>query len=544
MCYDARSIRAIDIEPSRSVIFFLDQVRRTIASRPLWLFLALLLVSMVVRRALRPHEDRPESSSTFARYATAIGLIYYVAIVIWYASVPQQFDYAEPTMTCVAWLFARGKAVYHAIDSADRYSHMYGPMAFIVPGIVLQLLGPSMFVAKAIGVVAALAALALMWSTIRDAAGTDVWTAMLVCGLCVLEFLVFRNLTFWSRPEPLQLVAVSAGLFAAARLRGVTAAIVIALAMGLLWNLKFTGPLYGLPILAAFYARSTLRLVLLSALAAAIAAALPFVVFDNVSWSSYRFWVELSAHNGLRVAALKENIEWALFLLVPLLPRLASREPLSPRARLVVPALLVGICGVVVAASKPGAGAYHFAPFLPALAYALALVRPDLSARRTTWLTPFAVTLVVIVLIQQEYFLRLLLNPGVADSYGDVTEYLDRHPNERVGMGYTSAERMTFARTLIVFKTNEYLLDVPAIQEHQLSGLPLPQSTIDAIKSCAVPTWLLPQTGTPFTIRNDYPSTGYAEIFPPEFIDAFHRAYARQERTRYYDVWRCRAPGS
>ena len=31
--------------------------------------------------------------------------------------------------------------------------------------------------------------------------------------------------------------------------------------------------------------------------------------------------------------------------------------------------------------------------------------------------------------------------------------------------------------------TGIYLLDVPAIQEHQLSGLPLPESTVNAIRS-------------------------------------------------------------
>jgi hypothetical protein len=527
------------------VIFYLDQLRRTIGSRPLWLFLTILLVSILLRRGFSQRDRAQHSSSAFTRYAVALGVIYYVAIVIWYAWVPQQFDNAEPTMTCVAWLFAKGTAVYHAVDSAERYAHMYGPMAFIVPGVVLQLLGPSLFVAKAIGGVAALAALALMWSTIRHAAEDAApWAATLVCGICVLQFLVFRNMTFWSRPEPLQLVAVSAGLFAAARLKGVTAAIVIAFAIGLLWNLKFTGPLYALPILAVFYTRANLRLVLLSAIAAAIVAALPFFVFANVSWSSYRFWVELSARNGLRVAALKENLEWALFLLMPLLVRLASPVPLPPRARLLIPALLAGVCGVAVAASKPGAGAYHFVPFLPALAYALAVVHPGLLARRTAWLTPFAVTLIVIGLLQQQYFLRLILDDALADSYKDVAAFLERHPGERVAMGYTSAERMTLSRTLIVFKTGEYLLDVPAIQEHELSGLPLPQATIEAIRSCAVPTWLLPLDGEPFRVRSDYPSTGYAEIFPTAFIDAFHRAYARQERTRYYDVWRCRPPGS
>jgi hypothetical protein len=106
-------------------------------------------------------------------------------------------------------------------------------------------------------------------------------------------------------------------------------------------------------------------------------------------------------------------------------------------------------------------------------------------------------------------------------------------------MGYTAAERMTFARTIVVFATGEYLLDVPAIQEHQLSGLPLPESTIDAIRSCAVRTWLIPRAGEPFRIRNDYPSTGYREIFPQDLIDAFEQNYRRTGSTRYYDVWEC-----
>ena len=103
---------------------------------------------------------------------------------------------------------------------------------------------------------------------------------------------------------------------------------------------------------------------------------------------------------------------------------------------------------------------------------------------------------------------------------------------------------MTFARTLIVFQTGEYLLDVPAIQEHQLSGVRLPPATLEAIRSCSVPTWLLPRAGEPFHIRNDYPSTGYSEIFQADFISAFHAAYTLGEQTRYYDVWRCRTMGS
>jgi hypothetical protein len=99
---------------------------------------------------------------------------------------------------------------------------------------------------------------------------------------------------------------------------------------------------------------------------------------------------------------------------------------------------------------------------------------------------------------------------------------------------------MTFARTLTVFATGNYLLDVPAVQEHQLSGMEVPPSTYEAIRSCDVATWLIPKAGNPFDIRNDYPTTGYKQIFSTEFIAAFDAAYQRDGSTEYYDVWRCR----
>ena len=303
---------------------------------------------------------------------------------------------------------------------------------------------------------AALLGLGLMWQTVRRA--TDGWWgAGLVCGLCVLEFLAFRNLTFWSRPEPLQLAAVCAGLFAAVRMRGAPAITCLAISVGVLCNLKFTGPLYALPIVVLFYTRAGLRPTAVALVGAIVAAAIPFVVFSNISWTNYLLWVRLSARNGLRIAALKENLEWGVFVLIPVLVRLSGPVPLSSAMRLVVPALLSAICAVIVVAAKPGAGAFHLVPFLPTIAYVFAATGGAAAiTRRTGWLTPFAGTLVLIALMQQEYFFRRTLDPMLAGSYRDVEEYVRQHPSERVSIGYTSAERMTFARTLTVFRTGEY----------------------------------------------------------------------------------------
>ena len=86
-----------------------------------------------------------------------------------------------------------------------------------------------------------------------------------------------------------------------------------------------------------------------------------------------------------------------------------------------------------------------------------------------------------------------------------------------------------------------YLIDAPAVQEHQLSRLPFPQATIDAIRQCRADVWLVPRGAEPFVGPNRYPAVDLASLFPDAFRTAFHAAYVADGHTDYFDVWRCRA---
>ena len=63
----------------------------------------------------------------------------YAASVAWYASDDHYFDAAEPTMTIVGWLFSQGQPLYHDPASAERYAHIYGPLAFLAHGAIQRL---------------------------------------------------------------------------------------------------------------------------------------------------------------------------------------------------------------------------------------------------------------------------------------------------------------------------------------------------------------------------------------------------------------------
>ena len=110
-------------------------------------------------------------------------------------------------------------------------------------------------------------------------------------------------------------------------------------------------------------------------------------------------------------------------------------------------------------------------------------------------------------------------------------------------MGYANAgERWTYVRPAIVFRTNRYPIDAPAVQEYEMSGLPMPTATIDALRRCETEFWLIPRGATPFSGPNKYPSTHLANLFPEPFTRAFFETYThdRAHDTRYFDVWRCR----
>src|SRR4051812_21331702 len=80
------------------------------------------------------------------RYGTAVGLAGiagYVALAFWYVANPHFFDNAEPTMPAIGWLFHMGQPIYPSIDSAERYAHIYGPLAFMAQGFFLSTFGAS-----------------------------------------------------------------------------------------------------------------------------------------------------------------------------------------------------------------------------------------------------------------------------------------------------------------------------------------------------------------------------------------------------------------
>ena len=519
-----------------------------LAGHPLLLTLALLAALWLVRRIAggsAAREWRWHSIGLTLSALSLAALATYVGVVIFYATDPHYFDAAEPTMTAVGWLFHVGQPIYHSLESAERYAHIYGPMAFIAHGAALGMFGPSIEVSKWVGGALALVSLGLIFAALRTQ--TSARRAMEITGICALLMLAFKNYSFWTRAEPLLIFCVAAGLVAAVRGRGYVSAFMLGIFAGLLWNLKATGVVYSVPLFALLFRRLGLRPALVSALTAVIVAVLPFVALPNVSFAAYVSWFRLSAGNGLMWPLFTRNLEWAAYFLLPLfLAAYADRAMKGTPATTwpVVFWMTLATTGVVViAGSKPGAGPYHLLPLLPVIALLIA----ERIGRQAALSTPvpvqvafvsFVLVAAAVALVQQTQFVTTMQGRRALHEIRDIQTFVDRHPGV-VEMGYGADDPMTFERPVLVFRNNAYLLDAPAVGEHQLAGLGIPSATLDALRQCRVNYWLIPKGEAPFTALNMYPAVFPRPVFPDEFRRVFHETHTRAATTDYFDAWQC-----
>ena len=535
--------------------------------RPVLLLAGLYAGLWLIARGLRLRFTAGTTAGSAARHFVlvipATAFVSFICIASWYAADKRYYDFAEPTMPSVAWMFESGKPLYPPPAAAEQYAHIYGPMAFIPLAVAMRLLGTDLSVTKSVGTAAGILALLVLFAILKSRAGTRL--AVLCTGQCAIFMLVFRNAAFWSRPDSLELLGMSIGLWAALR-RSRAGWIVLGVSAGLLWNLKFSGPLYSLPLFVLFLERAGRQRVVLAGATAAIVVVLPFVVFHNISFHDYRTWILLSAGNGIDSSTLRHNIEWVLFVMAPLgfalylsvraayakasarSRRSALREggqhPLTVLSPAVAISLVVAVCSIAVLAAKPGSGPYHLLPFFPVIVFFTGMQihhlqfdgdRTNVSVAAVAFTTAAA----VIALAQQASFITTVRQIDAIRPMADIMRFLNKHPEAVTQMGYSSDERMTFVRPLIVARSGMYLLDQPAIQEHQLAGVELPPATLNALRSCVVTYWLIPKYGEPFSAVNRYPMTHDRALFGSEFRRAFFDSYRRSESTDYFDVWAC-----
>jgi hypothetical protein len=469
-----------------------------------------------------------------------LALAAFAAILVTYLRYPAYFDRVEPAVTSVSWLFmARGYPLYPSPEDPHRYAHVYGPVLFLIEGGALRLLQPTLFVSKLVGVVAAAASLAALFVACRRY--TNARTALSATGAVAAAGLAFQVVAYWNRPDPLLLLLVTIATAAAASSwrPGVW---VFAIAAGLAANLKITAALYFVPLVPLLLARYSLPVLAAGAAVSVATLVAPFLL-PRVDAASYWYWLRYCTGGTLVPRSLLSNLEYSVVLLLPALATAAlGWRGLTTAARWTVAALVASTVGVAVLAAIPGAGPYHLLPFAP-MAILIALrSAPDAitAARLLPALAAAGLVLASIAGFQQYRVLASLEWDQAAHLRASADEVRAAFPDDRVALLYGGDRAVSsMVRPLFVFDRDPYIVDGPAVMDHQMGGIEVPPGTAALLDRCTIDVALIPTGTRPLSSRNLYPSTGHREAFAGAFADTFARRFRLVETRGGFDVYRC-----
>lgn len=474
-------------------------------------------------------------------------------------------DHVEPNIVAVSSLVSRGAPLYHGLESAQRYSLLYGPMSYLPFVWAQRIFGQQVLSVKLVVVFANVALFALLW----HAYGTRLTRLQTALATVAIIPFLFAGEPYMVevRGDVLMIVAAALGLAGAISAPRWRAALMLAAGTGICMGAKITGGLYFVPLFVMLYKRHGLRITAAAALGAGLIACLPFGL-PEVSATNHFLWLREASRHPLAWFELVRNAKALVTVSVPVLLlmwRLRERDQQAwqlylRQEKIFLLALLISIGLTTVAASKMGAGEHHYLPFYPLLGYLCC----DLYSRARTvsgmGRSSLRATVSIICCIW------LLARVGTRVEWGwdltgphvlegremavsvtrDLTEIMRKHPAEKIEVGYGEqlgkTDELTYFRTVLVFAGNPLTLDAPALTDMELGKLAVPQSTIAYLQSCQTQIWLIPKGEHPFTLPSlydDEDSFPRRDIFGDALRAAFFARYQKRESSAYFDLWSC-----
>lgn len=472
----------------------------------------------------------------------AVPLAWMVFSVLFYLYMPGFWDHAEPSVAASTAYWMSGHALYSALDSAARYSLIYGPFPFFVNRLAFSVWPSDIILAsKLTGVLFFLITATSITALVRRQEPT--WRMRIVfLGLFSAALLGFENMSYWNRPDS-YLLAMVAFLLWLIEVTPIEQRRWFYLCCGILVgcaiNTKIHGFFYFFPLVPYLRERRP-DLVSLKgcAMAAAVAGvvAISFFSLPQVSLSNYIEWMNVATH----VARTWDNFFKTLTFVFPGLLILWLLR--FQQKYFWTFLTLTGTCVVTgIFASKIGAGYHHSLPLMPFFFYFLLLALKSGSVPESflvRWiLSGLACASIYEGYMGQKYFISMLQTTRMhVEVRRDFEAVMNRYPGP-VELGYANSDTYasTFLRPLLVFNRGEILIDPPAYMEMLAAGVAMPEETLQALDRCTIGYFIFPKEGQPWSMRSFYE----AELLPQQFRKLFQRRYQLIESSRYYSVYKC-----
>lgn len=481
--------------------------------------------------------------SLLLKISLLVGGAWLTLTSVGYLLTPLIFDHAESNIATVASLYLKGGGIYTELNSPMRYSLLYGPWPYLVAAFFESFQGSVIAMAKLPGVLNLwlMVACTVLLSSRLSASR---FQKILVICVVPLALLGYYNFSYWNRPDSYIMTYVFCALTAvlfAPRWSFLGSAAVLGLLAGLAANSKLHAFLYFVPIAVYFYESYRFPQLPLKIFVAALMFVFGLVapfLFPNVGAENYILWLQMASKHGLELGIFLKNITFiASFLLLLFFSRFGEKYKFSFAALCIVSFF------IAVIASKPGAGQHHFLPFVPLILW-LTIEKYfsfDTETRNSfqIFAAAFLLTLTMNGVNRQKQIVKFLSQTAVREKeLSDLLDISSAEPGKlELGIAGNKTYEATFYKAALVAQDKGLLLDGAALMDMQASGVDIPTSTLETLKSCEIKSFVFPKNEKPWSIFSFY---GDKPLFSDEFISTFKSAYRLERETDFYAVYKCR----
>jgi len=470
------------------------------------------------------------------------------AVAISYLIYPGYLDHGEPSVTLISFRILDGVPAYPGFDEPGMVINIYGPLTYVIHALAIGVLGPSVLSGKAASILAALLIPFLVFLSHRrrgvEAAATGI---IFAAGLVLLHI----PYSIWNRPDSfialLGVIAVWAANASDPKRPEWRHSIIIALSAGLAVGMKLHAGVYFAPVVI-FHCLNENRGLKAFGLMCAAGLTVVLIPFAFTAFSLTNFLTFISLHTGKEhlLGLLYKVVRYGLIYLSPALFFLAVLK----EGKKAVPApekayfwiFIVCLVTVIYPASKTGAGAHYFFPFLAVfvdqiLRHAHAVKK--YQGRVMAGIGVLATVILILGVPVQKRFYRALQWQEIGAIQAEIRMIMAKHPNRTIEMGVgenVANYYRTFYKSLLVLEGHPYTLDAAPVMETSMMKIPLTGDTLAMIRGCNTDLWLIPKGERPFTMDSYYGNP----MFDEDFLGAFRGSYAKVETLDFFDVWGCR----
>lgn len=485
------------------------------------------------------------------RIALGLGLVAAANVLLVagaYLVYPGYLEFNEGSVVAMAHLMLKGQPVYHSLESADRVSHVHGPMVFLWNAWPQLLFGNSVMAARGAAVLAAVLLPAVM---LASQLRRGLLAAAVATAFGSAAILLHLNMSVVIRPDTPLTICVALAIWAAywgETRRDLLPTLVIGLLIGLIAGFKVNAVLYVVPV-ALYHASGAWirRLAVMGAVSLAVTVA-PFLT-DTFSLDALMSMVSQmvgkeSTWRGFVILWWK----FALYLCIPIaIWAMAGRQAwraMDGRTALYLGTQVAVTLLTLYPATKIGASHNYLLPLVPAMVdlslRALDAASSRMLPRRA--LVAAAALAVGLSWQPERRFFKSLDWDEARTVQAELQTIMRDFPGKTIQMGVGGVKQgdpLTFRfydyRSALVIAGNPYTLDVGTAMELTKLRVPEPPEMIARLKACHTDLWLVPSGEEPFLLWGFY----YQPVFSMDFRQTFAANHHKVASYQIYDVWGC-----